>query len=141
MVLLILFKRNNFYQSKKWIRLRKWAISFYGRKCHKCGSIDDIQVDHIIPRSKSYWLRLSKRNCQILCASCNKAKATKTADYRPMWAKVRFHWRYTMKQIMVGFILGCAFWYFIAAGTSPAYWISEAQYRLSQLHEMSSEAL
>lgn len=96
-----------------------------------CGSIDDIQVDHIVPRSKSYWLRLSRSNLQIACGRCNKEKGVNTADYRPLWAKAKFHWRYTMKHIAIGFIIGYVAHIYISPSEAVSYlqhglmWVSE----------------
>ena len=75
----------DFYKSRKWRELRKWALAKYGAKCMKCGSLDDIQVDHILSRSRFPRLRLSKHNVQILCGTCNKKKGSiDQTDYRPM---------------------------------------------------------
>ena len=45
-----------------------------------------------------------------------------------------------MKNKLMCIALGALLWHFIQ-GTSPAYWIAEAQYWLSQAYEMSAEEM
>lgn len=45
-----------------------------GFKCKKCGSSNDLTVDHVIPESKGGPSDLS--NYQTLCRSCNSSKGT-----------------------------------------------------------------
>jgi len=50
------------------------------RGCLKCGSTDDLTVDHVIPKSKgggNNW-----KNLQTLCSECNQEKAELVIDYR-----------------------------------------------------------
>jgi hypothetical protein len=44
-------------------------------KCKKCGSSDDLTVDHIHPESKGG--KATDDNLQTLCRSCNSKKGTK----------------------------------------------------------------
>lgn len=53
-----------------------------GHKCLKCGSIEKLTLDHIIPIAKNG--RNDKNNAQVLCKSCNSSKHTKIIDYRPL---------------------------------------------------------
>ena len=77
-------QNKNFLQSKEWKLLRKEAITKYGKKCYKCGSIKNINVDHIKPRKFFPELALDLNNLQILCAFCNIKKGNKNCkDYRP----------------------------------------------------------
>lgn len=124
---------SDFYQSKKWICLRKWAISFYGRKCLKCGSTEKIHVDHIIARCRSYWLRLSKRNVQPLCERCNLEKGVITADYRPYHKRVLLFLELDMRNIVIAFIAGFISRYYTEAYTLTMI-IAEVQYYLSELN-------
>ena len=81
----------NFYQSKEWRRLRKWAISKFGAKCMSCGSIEHIQVDHILPTSLYWRYRLKKWNVQILCKKCNLKKSNVYIDdLRPLTVRMEF---------------------------------------------------
>ncbi len=58
----------------------KMARTAYERQkgiCPKCGKhfeIEDMQADHIAPWSKGS--KTISKNCQILCADCNRKKAT-----------------------------------------------------------------
>jgi hypothetical protein len=54
----------------------------YGNICLCCGKRKKLSVDHIVPLSKGG--KNSIDNIQPLCITCNKKKATKTIDYRPM---------------------------------------------------------
>lgn len=76
--------KGDFYQSTEWKRLRVWALDKYGSACMKCGSTQEIQVDHILPRSKFPKLKLCKHNVGILCKNCNLKKSARIEkDYRP----------------------------------------------------------
>ena len=44
-------------------------------KCTKCGSSEDIELDHIIPLAKGG--SNNKNNIQLLCAPCNRSKGSK----------------------------------------------------------------
>jgi len=49
----------------------------------KCGSTENIEVDHIKPRSKFPELRWDFDNLQILCRKCNVLKWNyHSTDYR-----------------------------------------------------------
>jgi uncharacterized phage-like protein YoqJ/5-methylcytosine-specific restriction endonuclease McrA len=73
-----------FYLSKEWRNLRKKVLKTYGAVCMKCGSKDDIHIDHIKPRSKYPSLELEFSNMQVLCRICNFSKSNRNeVDYRP----------------------------------------------------------
>lgn len=73
-----------FYKTKAWRTLKKKVLSTYGYRCMCCGAIDtEIHVDHIIPRSRNYYLSLSFDNLQVLCKKCNLEKSNiHQTDYR-----------------------------------------------------------
>lgn len=61
-------------------KVRDEIFDTYGEQCLKCGSEDDICIDHIEPVSRGGKNELD--NLQPLCRSCNSTKGTKTIDYR-----------------------------------------------------------
>lgn len=66
------------YTSKE--NVRKWVFAVYGEECLKCGTTENITIDHIKPVARGGKNRLW--NLQPLCQSCNSSKGTKTIDYR-----------------------------------------------------------
>lgn len=69
-----------FYQSPEWKALRKFALEIFKNECFKCGSCEEIQVDHISPISIKPWLALHPKNIQLLCKKCNESKSNKNSD-------------------------------------------------------------
>ena len=68
---------------KRWQRLRRQVFEAYGKKCMKCGSCDELHVDHIKPKSRFPKLAYKFSNMQVLCKECNKLKSnTDYTDYR-----------------------------------------------------------
>ena len=61
-------------------RLKLQVYKRDGFKCLKCGSEEDLHMDHVIPESKGGETTLE--NLQVLCRKCNISKGTKTKDYR-----------------------------------------------------------
>jgi hypothetical protein len=75
---------SSFYSRKQWRVLRKEVINYYGEICMRCGSTEEIVVDHIKPRRKFKELELSFFNLQVLCNRCNLVKSDRhIVDYRP----------------------------------------------------------
>ena len=75
---------DNFYQSKPWKRLREKVLLKWPRVCMKCKSKDNIEVDHVLPRSIFPSLALSFSNMGLLCKKCNQEKSARIIpDYRP----------------------------------------------------------
>jgi Restriction endonuclease len=64
------------HTAKQWDGLLAW----FGSACLCCGSVDDIQMDHVHPLSRGGSDDIS--NLQPLCKVCNKTKFTKHTDYR-----------------------------------------------------------
>lgn len=77
-------KPDQFFQSRRWQRVRYEAIKKYGRKCLACGvKAKEIHVDHVKPRSKYPELALELSNLQTLCRDCNFGKGNwDTTDWR-----------------------------------------------------------
>jgi 5-methylcytosine-specific restriction endonuclease McrA len=79
---------HKFYKSEEWLRVRKLILSYYGERCMACSKSKSdgvsIHVDHIKPLKRYWALRLDVGNLQVLCAACNKAKASNSEiDLRP----------------------------------------------------------
>lgn len=71
---------------RKWIAKRR-ADYFRDKVCARCGSEDDLQLDHIDPTTKvshSIWSWSDKKRlaelakCQVLCYICHKDKTNGT---------------------------------------------------------------
>jgi len=81
-------RRNSFYLTDAWRRLRYKVLKKYGGKCSLCGRSYrehgvSIHVDHIKPRSKYPKLELDENNLQLLCEDCNLGKNnTDCIDWR-----------------------------------------------------------
>jgi len=60
---------------------RMILANLYGYQCLACGVDDEhLTVDHVVPRAENGWSSLS--NLQLLCKTCNVAKADTWIDYR-----------------------------------------------------------
>lgn len=59
----------------------------YGDWCAKCGSRDNLTIDHILPRTAGGSDELD--NLQILCASCNATKSDRIVSdgFAYNWSK------------------------------------------------------
>lgn len=55
-------------------------LDHFDGKCAKCGSADNVHMDHVVPISRGG--KHSPSNIQPLCRTCNLQKYTKTEDYR-----------------------------------------------------------
>jgi 5-methylcytosine-specific restriction endonuclease McrA len=62
----------------------EWAtmLAFWNSRCLRCGAIDDICQDHVIPVAKMGINHIT--NIQPLCLSCNGIKGDSIIDYRPI---------------------------------------------------------
>ena len=72
----------SFYNSEEWKALRQQAFREYGSQCLRCGNKNNLDVDHVKPRSKYPELELDLNNLQILCRECNYLKGCKDS---PEW--------------------------------------------------------
>lgn len=75
------------YARERYHRLRREWIESQGGKCTLCGSVEDLEIDHVDRATKSFdvariWSRskvvreeeLAK--CQVLCKKCHLKKTT-----------------------------------------------------------------
>jgi 5-methylcytosine-specific restriction endonuclease McrA len=59
------------------------VLEIYGERCLKCGSEDNIQIDHVVPLAIGGDNLFG--NLQPLCRSCNSSKGARSCeDYRPV---------------------------------------------------------
>lgn len=79
-------KRDSFYASWEWKRVRYEALRIHGHRCQCCGWMPGdtarghLVVDHIKPRRKFPDLALEVSNLQILCNDCNMGKSNVFED-------------------------------------------------------------
>ncbi len=75
------------YELNRYHALRIEAIMMLGGKCSSCGSVDNLEFDHINPKNKSFHISalwsISKqkflielKKCQLLCSTCHKIKTS-----------------------------------------------------------------
>jgi 5-methylcytosine-specific restriction endonuclease McrA len=85
------------YQLKRYHKLRKEIYDKLGNKCSSCGSVENLEVDHINRETKSFpvsklWsiaqesLDIELQKCQLLCATCHHEKTLK--DLNQVSAKI-----------------------------------------------------
>ncbi len=65
----------DFYKSQRWLKLRFHILNKHKRKCVTCGSLSNLQVDHILPRSIYPEKAFDENNLQVLCKECNFGKS------------------------------------------------------------------
>lgn len=76
------------YMLKRYHKLRHEIVEFLGGVCIKCGSDENLEIDHIKPNSKKfsigdYWSVASNKleaelaKCQLLCKACHLKKTKK----------------------------------------------------------------
>lgn len=68
---------DQFYNSIEWRNLRDTILKIEPKRCRICLNTNNLEVDHIKPRSKYPELALEKSNLQILCRTCNRIKSNK----------------------------------------------------------------
>ena len=74
--------KESFYNKPEWKTLRLKVFKKYPPICMRCGNKNNLEVDHIKPRSKYPELELEFDNLQILCGDCNLLKGIKDS---PEW--------------------------------------------------------
>lgn len=65
----------------QWRRLRKEVLGQYGHKCNDCGSSENLELHHIIPRSKGG--PTESQNLMPLCPGCHLKRHAKPKPVRP----------------------------------------------------------
>jgi hypothetical protein len=59
--------------------------------CRRCGTWDDLEVDHVDPKTKSFSVTFTEgkarleaelAKCQVLCVPCHIQKAIETGEHR-----------------------------------------------------------
>lgn len=65
----------------RWKHARQLLFETRCNECANCLSVENLQADHILPKSKYPELATNINNLQILCWSCNFAKGTKSITY------------------------------------------------------------
>jgi 5-methylcytosine-specific restriction endonuclease McrA len=82
------------YMKGVYYRRKQEVFEKLGGKCVSCGACDDLQLDHIDPKTKLYnishiysmsekifWAEVAK--CQLLCSKCHKEKTIRDFDRKP----------------------------------------------------------
>ena len=64
------------YQSSEWITFRRNILSEQPT-CEVCGSLNNVQVHHIIPVRFAPSLFLERSNVQVLCRECHQKETAK----------------------------------------------------------------
>jgi len=82
-------RKECFYNSEKWARLKVAVKSIYSNVCMNCRDYDcETHCDHIKPRSIYPELSLDIKNIQILCRECNLKKSnTNENDFRTQYQR------------------------------------------------------
>lgn len=76
------------YQQRRRTKRREYAINKLGGKCTNCGTIENLEFDHVIPinepkgkrrisellTARIYRLNAELELCQLLCEECHKIK-------------------------------------------------------------------
>ena len=55
--------------------IRNRILKRFNNKCNYCKSLENLEIDHIIPVSKGG--KADEINLQVLCRSCNRKKSNK----------------------------------------------------------------
>jgi hypothetical protein len=78
------------YMAKKYRQRRDMAILVLGGKCVDCGSIEKLELDHILPSAKilsvssrtwsklAYWTEVMEK-CALRCQRCHRIKSANEA--------------------------------------------------------------
>lgn len=78
-------QRMAMYETPRYKKLKNtFRMHFPDKVCFKCGSRQNVEVEHIRPHYSFKYLDLAfdLDNLQWLCKLCNQEKGSKTEDYR-----------------------------------------------------------
>lgn len=78
----------NEYMKARWQKRKQNAIDKLGGRCYTCGSVENLEFDHIDPSTKSFTIAKASSfseerfqtelaKCQLLCRSCHEVKTLK----------------------------------------------------------------
>lgn len=82
------------YNRKRRFERRNELIKYLGGKCANCGTTEDLEFDHINPKTIEFrigskllfkWARLLKeaKKCQLLCKPCHRNKTNIDNNFQP----------------------------------------------------------
>ena len=83
----------NTYMKDRWKKRKKRGEELLGGKCAQCGSVENLEFDHIAPKTKKFTIgnrsscseklfleELAK--CQLLCGVCHSLKSISDRGHR-----------------------------------------------------------
>ena len=81
------------YMKERYQQRREQAVEVLGGACAKCGSTEDMEVDHIDPAKKEMdFARMTMvseerfleelKKCQLLCDRCHNTKTAKSRGFK-----------------------------------------------------------
>ena len=84
--------KNSFLKKQREER-RLWAKVLLGGRCIECGSFDNLEFDHIEPKTKKFsigkmWstklevLQEELKKCRLVCKTCHLVKSSKESRRR-----------------------------------------------------------
>jgi 5-methylcytosine-specific restriction endonuclease McrA len=87
----------------RYYERRQLGIDKLGGMCVRCNSIDNLEFDHIDPRTKEFnlsanWSCLLSKwlteldKCQLLCTDCHKIKTAESSTHN-RWRYLRYKCR------------------------------------------------
>jgi 5-methylcytosine-specific restriction endonuclease McrA len=82
------------YNAERYYRVRTWMRGELGNKCVQCGSLDRLEIDHIVAEKKAFpisemWaykkdkLESELKKCQLLCEDCHRKKTISDLGNNP----------------------------------------------------------
>jgi len=101
------------YQKEYRLKKKIYWMSLLGNKCSNCGSIKNLEFDHIDRKTKNFSISMmydkkeidvieELKKCQLLCNNCHKEKTKKEWDTGIIKA-----WRKLPDHSMYGYSKGC----------------------------------